>query len=548
MLSWFRVALGAAALAFVMGTAPLSAHEGHGGGASSPPPLAIVTPRGEAASDLFELVAIAQGGDLALYLDRFATNEPVEGATLEVETPAGPLSAQARPGEPYRLAAPWSANPGSYDLIVSVAKDGVADVLPLRLVVPPANANGASAAAPPGAADSGARGLWIGAGSALAGVVAGLALAGLLRRRGVAAALLIAAALAMSGSGTQAHDNGTAAIGLAARDLAHRLPDGSVFMPKATQRILAIRTAVTEAAAHRRAVELPGRIIPDPNSSGYVQAAIGGRLSPPPGGFPRLGTPVKKGDVLAYLEAPLQAIDVSDMRQRQGELDQQISIVERRLARYEALVAGGAVTRTQLEETRLELQGLQTRRAALDKVRREPEALVAPVAGVIAEGTPVAGQIAQPNAVIFNIVDPSSLWVEALTFDPLAEVQGATARLNSERSYPLAFKGAGFAGRNQSIPVQFAVEGDVSGLRAGQFVAVLVTTREEKTGVAIPRAGVVRSANGQDVVYEHVAAERFEPRAVRIEPLDGERVFVVSGLTAGKRIVVQGAELLGQVR
>jgi RND family efflux transporter MFP subunit len=548
MLSWFRVALGAAALAFVMGTAPLSAHEGHGGGASLPPPLAIVTPRGEAASDLFELVAIAQGGELALYLDRFATNEPVEGATLEVETPAGPSSAQARPGEPYRLAAPWSANPGSYDLIVSVAKDGVADVLPLRLVVPPANANGASAAAPPGAADSGARGLWIGAGSALAGVVAGLALAGLLRRRGVAAALLIAAALAMSGSGTQAHDNGTAAIGLAARDLAHRLPDGSVFMPKATQRILAIRTAMTEAAVHRRAVELPGRIIPDPNSSGYVQAAIGGRLSPPPGGFPRLGTPVKKGEVLAYLEAPLQAIDVSDMRQRQGELDQQISIVERRLARYEALVAGGAVTRTQLEETRLELQGLQTRRAALDKVRREPEALVAPVAGVIAEGTPVAGQIAQPNAVIFNIVDPSSLWVEALTFDPLAEVQGATARLNSERSYPLAFKGAGFAGRNQSIPVQFAVEGDVSGLRAGQFVAVLVTTREEKTGVAVPRAGVVRSANGQDVVYEHVAAERFEPRAVRIEPLDGERVFVVSGLTAGKRIVVQGAELLGQVR
>jgi RND family efflux transporter MFP subunit len=548
MLSWFRVALGAAALAFVMGAAPLSAHEGHGGGASSPSPLAIVTPRGEAASDLFELVAIAQGGELVLYLDRFATNEPVEGATLEVETPAGPSSAQARPGEPYRLAAPWSANPGSYDLIVSVAKDGVADVLPLRLVVPPANANGASAAVTPGAADGGARGLWIGAGSALAGVMAGLALAGLLRR-GVAAALLAAAALAMSGGGTQAHDNGSAAaIGVAARDLAHRLPDGGVFMPKGTQRILAIRTAMTEAAAHRRAVELPGRIIPDPNSSGYVQAAIGGRLSPPPGGFPRLGTPVKKGDVLAYLEAPLQAIDVSDMRQRQGELDQQISIVERRLARYEALVAGGAVTRTQLEETRLELQGLQTRRAALDKVRREPEALVAPVAGVIAEGTPVAGQIAQPNAVIFNIVDPSCLWVEALTFDPLAEVQGATARLNNERSYPLTFKGAGFAGRNQSIPVQFAVEGDVSGLRAGQFVAVLVTTREEKTGVAIPRAGVVRSANGQDVVYEHVAAERFEPRAVRIEPLDGERVFVVSGLTAGKRIVVQGAELLGQVR
>ena len=36
--------------------------------------------------------------------------------------------------------------------------------------------------------------------------------------------------------------------------------------------------------------------------------------------------------MLAYVTPPLQAIDVSDMRQRQGELDQQISIVERRLA------------------------------------------------------------------------------------------------------------------------------------------------------------------------------------------------------------------------
>lgn len=549
MLSWLRVALGAAALAFMAGAAPLSAHEGHDNASSSSLPLPALAPRAEAASDLFELVAIAQGGELALYVDRFASNAPVEDAAIEVETPAGLKAAQPRPGEPYRLAAPWSVNPGSYDLIVSVAKDGVADVLPLRLVVPPANANGASAAATPGAGEGGARGLWIGAGSALAGVVAGLALAGLLRRRGTTAALLIVAAFAMSNGTARAQDNGAvAATGIAARDHAHRLPDGSVVMPKSTQRILAIRTAMTEAAAHRRAVELPGRIIPDPNSSGYVQASIGGRLSPPQGGFPRLGTPVKRGDVLAYLEAPLQAIDVSDMRQRQGELDQQISIVERRLARYETLVAGGAVTRTQLEETRLELQGLQTRRAALDKVRREPEELVAPVDGVIAEGTPVAGQIAQSNAVIFNIVDPSRLWVEALTFDPLAEVQSATARLGGERSYPLTFKGAGFAGRNQSIPVQFAVDGDVSGLRAGQFVAVLVTTREEKAGVAIPRASVVRSANGQDVVYEHVAAERFAPRPVRIEPLDGERVLVVSGLASGKRIVVQGAELLGQVR
>ena len=49
----------------------------------------------------------------------------------------------------------------------------------------------------------------------------------------------------------------------------------------------------------------------------------------------------------------------------------------------------------------------------------------------------------------------------------------------------------------------------------GQFVTVLVTTNEQKQGIAIPRTGLVRGANGQDFVFEHVAAERFMRRAVR---------------------------------
>jgi hypothetical protein len=305
---------------------------------------------------------------------------------------------------------------------------------------------------------------------------------------------------------------------------------------------------MTADGRFQRTIELPGRIIPDPSASGLVQASAGGRLSPPPGGFPRLGTRVNASDVLAYVTAPLQAIDISDMRQRQGELDQQISIVERRVNRYEPLAQSGAVSRVQLDEARLELQGLKDRRAALDKVRREPEALIAPVDGVIADGTPVAGQMAQPNTVVFQIVDPARLWVEALSFDALAAATIATAQTAQGHTLALTYRGSGFSNRSQSIPVHFAIEGDVNRVRVGQFVTVFASTGEELRGIALPRAAVVRSANGQDLVYEHVSAERFQPRPVRIEPLDGERVLIAAGITADKRIVVQGAELIDQVR
>ncbi len=546
-------AIGAAVLISTLGAGPVSAHEGHDHGAPATRPIANASPRAEVTSDALELVAIAQGSKLLITLDRFTTNEPIEGATIEVETPTGPVAAVANSGV-YRIDAPWLAKPGRLDLIFTVTAEGIADVLPLTLEIPDPAAAQASAASSwltgEAGKDTSYRKLII---IAVLAFLLGAGAMALTRRRGRAVAGLMLCVVVFASSRGFAHegeDHGQpAAVAQAqAREAAQRLPDGGLFVPKGTQRIFAIRTVLTENRTHARTVELPGRVIPDPNASGYVQAAVGGRLSPPPGGFPRLGTPVRAGDVLAYVTPPLQAIDVSDMRQRQGELDQQISIVERRLARYEQLAPSGAVARFQLEETKLELDGLKERRASLDKVRRESEALVAPVSGIVAEGNAIAGQIAQPNAIVFHIVDPARLWIEALSFNPLVGAPAASAKTGNGQSLALSYRGSGFADRSQSIPVHFAIEGDVAGLRAGQFVTVLVTTGKEEQGVAIPRTSLMRNASGQDIVYEHTRAERFEPRPVRVEPLDGDRVLVAAGLAHGKRVVTQGAELLDHVR
>jgi hypothetical protein len=386
--------------------------------------------------------------------------------------------------------------------------------------------------------------------AALAGFALGAVMVFMLRRRRVALAVLAAAMLFNTDFVHAAgnHDEPAKPATVNSEQRAERQPDGSVFVPKPVQRIFGLRTILTEAGSFAPSVELPGRVIPDPNASGYVQTAVGGTLTPPPGGFPRLGTPVKQGEVLAFVTPPMQAIDVSDMRQKQGELDQQISIVQRRLVRYESLVASGAVARTQVEDTKLELEGLRDRRTALDTLRREPVPLVAPVSGVIAEGTPVTGQIAQSNALVFQIVTPGKLWIEALSFDAIAGSGRASAKTGNGSPLKLVFRGSGLADRSQSIPVHFAVEGDTKGLRAGQFVTVFTETGEVRTGIAVPRNAVVRAANGQDFVFEHTSAERFVPRAVRTEPLDAERVIVAAGLEPGRRVVVQGAELLDHVR
>jgi len=534
------------------------AHEGHDHDVAATSVTLPASPRAETSSETFELVTVARSGEIVIYLDGFQSNEPILDANVEIETPQGSVHARPAGDGTYRFPAPWAANTGRYDLIATVTKGGDADILTFTIEIPP------SAQANPAAGSSGSAlaldlkgrmssrdspGLVALLGVFLAGGFAGLFLA----RRRRAAQVLIATAvlpiLAFSAFAHEGEDHSTPQTlpPAGTRDVAQMLVDGSVFVPKSTQRILAIRTIVSESSVNRRTVELPGRIIPDPNASGFIQTVVGGRISPPEGGFPRLGTRVKKGDVLAYVTPALQAIDVSDMRQRQGELDQQIAIVGRRLARYETLAPSGAVARSQLEDTQLELQGLKDRRTALDKVKREPEALVAPVDGIVADGAPVAGQVVQTNAVVFQIVDPTRLWIEALSYGSVSTLQSATARIGN-RELRLAFRGAGFADRNQSIPIHFAIDGDLSDVRVGQFVTVFADTPDEQRGIVVPRTSIVRTTAGQDSVYEHVSAERFEQRSVQIEPLDGQRVLVSQGLSPGKRVVVQGAELLDHIR
>jgi len=551
MLSRFGHALRALAVtAILCGTiAPALAHEGH---EEQQPISAGALPRGEADSGAFEIVAIVRGENLEIYLDRFATNEPVAGATIEVESPGGPVKAAAGADGTYRVAAPWLAKGGRTDLIFTVTAGDTTDILPLTIQSGP---GATQSVAQPDAA-SGGHFSTVSVLLVLGGAFIGALLAGIFLRGGRRAAALVAILPVLIGAREpEAHkghgheeEKAQIAISTVSGERAQRLPDGAVFVPKTVQRIFAVRTLVAESAEHNKITELPGRIIPDPNASGFVQSAVGGRLSAAPGGFPRLGTRVKQGDILGYVTPPIAAIDVSDMRQRQGELDQQISIVERRFARYEQLAPSGAISRTQLEDTRLELEGLRERRASIDRSRREPEALIAPVAGVIAEGSAVAGQIVQPSSVVFNIIDPSRLWVEALSFESLEPSRGARASTYTGRNYDLVYQGTGFADRSQSVPVHFAVAGDTAGLRAGQFLTVLVATDDTKQGLAVPRSSVVRGSNGQDFVYEHIAPERFMPRSVRTEPLDGDRVLIVSGFTPGKRIVSQGADLLDHVR
>ena len=67
-------------------------------------------------------------------------------------------------------------------------------------------------------------------------------------------------------------------------------------------------------------------------------------------------------------------------------------------------------------------------------------------------------------------------------------------------------------------------------------------------GYAVPQSAVMQNAANETVVWVHESAERFKPRTVQVQALDATRSVVTSGLSAGERVVTQGATLLAQIR
>ena len=558
-MTLFRLGFFAALLGITF-AGTLFAHEGHVHGDAAPPPTVQTAPRATAASPLFELVAVANGTGLVVYLDRFETNAPVIGASVDVETPAGPASA-VQDDEVYLLEAPWAAKPGTYELLFTIAAETDIDLLTATLTIPEPLA--AAPVVEKTAATAIAGQLRAGIASAmdrirradpaliaigLLGLLGGAMVMALMRRRLLAAGVLAAVLALVLGSSVVFAETAPASSGLGIRDVAQRLPDGRVFAPKAAQRILAILTMAAVEAEHRRSVEMAGRVVPDPNASGFVQTAIGGRLAAPPGGFPTLGAVVKAGEVMALVEPSLAAADQSSIRQAKAELDQEIALEEREVARFQTLAASGTVSQTQLEGAELTLQGLRERLAALDDIRMEPEILVAPVAGVISKANAAPGLIADTNTEVFHIIDPKQLWVEAMSFGGEPVSGNASIADNQGTAIPLSLIGAGFAEDGQAQPVHFRIDDATGALRVGDRVTVFAETADVTVGIAAPREAVIRGANGEDIIFVHIAPELFEPRAVRTEPLDGGRVVIVAGIAAGDRVVTQGAELLNQLR
>lgn len=554
---WIVYALVGAAAYLPSPSAP--AHEGHDHDIPASV-SAVVAPRMSAQSDRFEIVGVLRDDRLTIFLDRAVSTEPVKDARIAVTIGDEDEPNVAEPGATgtYSLVSPRLRSGASIELVFSIAVGSEQDLLigTLETGVGGASSPGRTGmlgyvlpSLPVSLANS--HPLLAGIGTIMIALCGGYLL---FQRRFVRAGLATLAAIGgimLLYDGARSREADVAANAVASPvDAPRRLPDGRLFVPKPSQRLLEVRTVQLAEETAQRGVTLIGRTIADPNRTSLVQSIIGGRVLAPETGLPSIGQTVQKGDLLARIEPTMPQADRTTILERLGEVEQLISVAEARLRRARILVDKQVVAQSQVADAEIELEGLRRRREVLREIRVAPEELRAATPGVIAAARVVPGQVVQSQDVLFQIVDPGSIWVEALVYGELdpTGLDRATASFAGRASFGLRLIGFSRALQQQATIVHFAINGEPGHLSFGLPVTVTAAQGAPVSALILPKDAVVRSSSGEMIVWLRTAPELFEARPVRIAPFDAARVMVSEGIAAGDRIVVNAADLVNQVR
>ncbi len=552
----------------LIATSAALAHEGHdhadeGSDAVAATVAASATVGGiagrsvvELTSELYEAVVQSHGDHLDLWLDRYDTNEPVTGARVAVTLgeAAEVVAEEETPGQ-YRVPITPLAPGASAALALSIQSAFGDDLLGGTLT---------DATPPPEPLTSrivhALEHSWRWLLGALIVIGAAIVLLRLRARRRDRFALsvgvvLFAAIWALQPTPLGAHeghehaDDTAPPLAATTGSRPARLADGSVFIPKPTQRLLEVRTVRVLEGDVSRSLRLAGELVGDPRASAVLQTLQGGRVAGEGGSWPELGARVRRGQVLLRLTPSGSGGERAATAAEAARVEAELAQARADLARLEGLA--GVVSRAEVETQRSRVGSLAAQRTALRApLSMGSEILVAPIDGVIASIDAAPGSVVSPGETLLTIIDPARMSVAALAFEPLTagSVLRASVSLPDGGTLEARLVGVGAQTRGGAVPVRLDLIGVAPGLVAGRPVTVFLERSATVRGLVLPSAAVIRAPNGEHVVFEKLGAERFMPRPVRIEPVSADRVVVLAGVSPQARVVVRGASLIGQIR
>jgi cobalt-zinc-cadmium efflux system membrane fusion protein len=344
--------------------------------------------------------------------------------------------------------------------------------------------------------------------------------------------------------------------------------------------------AKADPATVARQITATGRVVPAAGHHAVVAPPVGGLLDS--GRLPRVGQRVTRGQTLATLRQTPTASEAAQIATSQAQADierARLDAERRRLTetvretevrlnharaefeRAQRLYDRKAYARRQVEAAEADYRAAEAAHAAAVGQRdvlhashhvtaSAPSAnftVHAPITGTVTRVAKAQGEQVAPGDAILELVNLDVVWVEVPIFEQDLARLGPTVRVvfstpaapDREFAGRVIDLGAVIHRESRSATLVFEVPNTGRALRIGQQANVRLDAGERVQALMIPKQAVLE-AEGKRFVYVLRSGEEFERREVTLGDEHGDRVAVLQGLTAGERVVTQGAWQLRQ--
>lgn len=299
--------------------------------------------------------------------------------------------------------------------------------------------------------------------------------------------------------------------------------------------------AVVEAGEIRTGPLISGEL--SASREATVRAEVGGALKTT--NF-EIGQPVKAGAVLARIEARdlNDAVTSEQVAVRSAEAALQLAESEAR--RSEALVAGGALARRDLETAqnavataRSQLAAARARLASAG-ARLGDTVVRAPIGGIVSSKSASTGDVVTVGAALCTIVDPSSMRLEASV--PSDQIQGLRPGVEV-RFTVRGYQAQTFSGRvervspavdprTRQVPILVSIPNAGGRLISGLYAEGRVQT-DVRRGLVVPGAAIDATAGSPAVIRVRDGRAERVSVTLGLRDRETERVEVLAGLSAG---------------
>ena len=322
-----------------------------------------------------------------------------------------------------------------------------------------------------------------------------------------------------------------------------------------------IQIVTISPAPLTRTLRLSGQVAYNGFKTTPVITAVGGPVSQVlvfPGQHVRAGQPmleVSSPDYSQLRASYLKARDSYNLADKNYQRAQDL-FAHHAIAEADVLQAESTRTQAQADMNAAE-QGLHILGITnLDSLAGAPPTaqipVRAPISGEVVDRLCSPGQLIQAGATqCFTISDMSTVWVLVNVYqNQLSYIHnGDTVSVQTD-AYPTIFHGKisylapAVDPNTRTLQARIVTENPGEKLKNQMYVTAIVVAGTIPKAITVPVASVLRNTENQPFVYVQTGATQFSRQMVDIGETQEGRIQILSGLSAGEKVVADGSLFL----